>query len=175
MAAFTICSDFGAPTIKSLSLFPLCPHLSAMKWWDWMPWSLFSKYGALSHFTLLFHCHQKALSFSLLSAIRVVLFAYLRLLIFLPAILIPTCVSSSSAEFQKNIDFCFTDYSKAFDCVDHKKLWKILQEMGIPDHQICLLRNLYAGQEATVRIGHGTADWFQIRKWAYQGCMLSPC
>ena len=76
-------------------------------------------------------------------------------------------------EFQKNI--CFIDYAKAFDCVDHNKLWKILQEMGIPDHLICLLRNLYTGQEATVRIGHGTTDWFQIGKGVYQGCILSPC
>ena len=67
-------------------------------------------------------------------------------------------------EFQKNIYFCFIDYTKALDCVDHNKLWKILKEMGIPDHLTCLLRNLYAGQEATVRIGHGTTDWFQIRK-----------
>ena len=67
-------------------------------------------------------------------------------------------------EFQKNIYFCFIDYAKAFDCVDHNKLWKILKEMGIPDHLICLLRNLYAGQEATVSSGHGTANWFQIRK-----------
>ena len=77
-------------------------------------------------------------------------------------------------EFQKNIFFCFIDYAKAFDCVDHNKLWKILQEMGIPDHLICLLRNLYAGQEATVRTGHGT-DWFQIGKGVRQGCILSPC
>ena len=76
-------------------------------------------------------------------------------------------------EFQKNI--CFIDYAKAFDCVDHNKLWKILQEMGIPDHLICLLRNLYAGQEASVRTGHGTTDWFQIGKGVHQGCMLSPC
>ena len=67
-------------------------------------------------------------------------------------------------ELQKNINFCFIDYAKAFDCVDHKKLWKILEEMGIPDHLTCLLRNLYAGQEATVRTGHGTTDWFQIGK-----------
>ena len=70
--------------------------------------------------------------------------------------------------------FCFIDYAKAFDCVDHKKLWKILKEMGIPDHLTCLLRNLYASQEATVRTGHGT-DWFQIRKGVRQGCILSPC
>ena len=69
----------------------------------------------------------------------------------------------------------FIDYAKAFDCVDHYKLWKILKEMGIPDHLTCLLRNLYAGQEATVRIGHGTTDWFQIGKGGHQGCILSPC
>ena len=78
-------------------------------------------------------------------------------------------------EFQKNIYFCFTDYAKAFDCVDHNKLWKILREMGIPDHLTCLLRNLYAGQEATVRTGHETTDWFQIGKGVRQGCILSPC
>ena len=78
-------------------------------------------------------------------------------------------------EFQKNIYFCFIDYTKAFDCVDHNKLWKILKEMGIPDHLICLLRNLYAGQEATVRTGHGTTNWFQIGKGVCQGCILSPC
>ena len=77
--------------------------------------------------------------------------------------------------FQKNIYFCFTDYAKASDCVDHNKLWKILKEMGIPDHLTCLLRNLYAGQEATVRTGHGTTDWFQIGKGVCQGCILSPC
>ena len=73
------------------------------------------------------------------------------------------------------IYFCFTDYTKAFDCVDHNKLWKILKEMGIPDHLNCLLRNLYAGQEATVRTGHGTTDWIQIGKGVRQGCILSPC
>ena len=78
-------------------------------------------------------------------------------------------------EFQKNIYFCFIDYAKAFDCVDHNKLWKILKEMGNPDHLTCLLRNLYAGQEATVRAGHGTTDWFQIGKRVRQGCMLLPC
>ena len=80
-------------------------------------------------------------------------------------------------EFQKNIYFCFIDYTKAFDCVDHNKLWKILKEMGIPDHLTCLLRNLCAGQEATVRPGHETTDWFQIGKGVliYQGCILSPC
>ena len=71
--------------------------------------------------------------------------------------------------------FCFIDYIKAFDCVDHNKLWKILQEMGIPDHLTCLLRNLCAGQEATIRTGHGTTDWFQIGKGVCQGCILSPC
>ena len=78
-------------------------------------------------------------------------------------------------EFQKSIYFCFIDYAKAFDYVDHNKLWKILKEMGIPDHLICLLRHLYAGQEATVRTEHGTTDWFQIGKGVCQGCMLSPC
>ena len=78
-------------------------------------------------------------------------------------------------EFQKNIYFCFIDHAKAFDCVDHNKLRKILKEMGIPDHLTCLLRNLYAGQEATVRTGHGTTNWFQIGKGACQGCILSPC
>ena len=77
-------------------------------------------------------------------------------------------------EFQKNIYFCFIDCAKAFDCVDHNKLWKILKEMGIPDHLTCLLRNLYAAQE-TVRTGHGTTDWLQIGKGVHQGCLLSPC
>ena len=78
-------------------------------------------------------------------------------------------------EFQKNIYFCFIDYAKAFDCVGHNKPWKILKEMGIPEHLTCLLRNLYVGQEATVRTGHGTTDWFQIGKGVCQGCILSPC
>ena len=78
-------------------------------------------------------------------------------------------------EFQKNIYFCFLDYAKVFDCVDHNKLWKILQEMGIPDHLTGLLRNLYSCQEATVRTGHGTTDWLQIGKGVCQGCILSPC
>ena len=78
-------------------------------------------------------------------------------------------------EFQKSIYFCFIDYAKAFDCVDHNKLWEILQEMGIPDHLACLLRNLYAGQEATVRTRHETTDWFLIGKGVRQGCILSPC
>ena len=79
-----------------------------------------------------------------------------------------------ATEFQKSIYFCFIDYAKAFDCVDHNTLWKILKKMGIPDHLTCLLRNLYAGQEATVRTGHGTTDCFQIGKGARQGCILSP-
>ena len=87
-----------------------------------------------------------------------------------------TCwIIEKAREFQKNIYFCFIDYTKAFDCVDHNKLWEILKEMGIPDHLICLLRNLYSGQEATVRTGHGTADWFQIGKGVRQGCISSPC
>ena len=77
-------------------------------------------------------------------------------------------------EFQKNIYFYFTDYAKAFDCVDHNKLWKIMKEMGIPDHLTCLLRNLYADKEATVRTGHETTDWFQVVKGVRQGCILSP-
>ena len=84
-------------------------------------------------------------------------------------------IIEKARKFQKNIYFCFIDYAKAFDYVVHNKLWEILKEMGIPDHLTCLLRNLYAGQEATVRTGHGTADWFQIRKGICQGCILSPC
>ena len=84
-------------------------------------------------------------------------------------------IIEKAREFQKNIYFCFIDYAKAFDCVDHNKLWKILKEMGIPDHWTCLLRNLYAGQEARVRTGHGTTDWFQIGKGVCQGCILSSC
>ena len=84
-------------------------------------------------------------------------------------------IMEKARELQKNIYFCFIDYAKAFDCVDHNKLWKILKEMGIPDHLTCLLRNLYVGQEATVRTGHGTTDWFQIGKRVRQGCILSPC
>ena len=84
-------------------------------------------------------------------------------------------IIKKAREFQKNIYFCFIDYPKAFDCMDHNKLWKILKEMGIPDHRICLLRNLYAGQQATVRTGHGTTDWFQIGKGVCQGHILSLC
>ena len=86
-----------------------------------------------------------------------------------------TWIIEKAREFQKNIYFCFIDYTKAFDCVDHNKLWKILQEMGIPDHLTCLLRNMYAGQEATVRTSQGTMDWFQIGKGVCQGCILSHC
>ena len=84
-------------------------------------------------------------------------------------------IIEKAREFQKNIYFFFIDYTKAFDCVDHNKLWKILQEVGILDHLACLLRNLYAGQEATVSTGHGTIDWFHIGKGVRQGCTLSPC
>ena len=84
-------------------------------------------------------------------------------------------IIEKTREFQKNIYFCFIDNAKAFDCVDHNKLWKILKEMGIPEHPTCLLRNLYAGQEATVRTGHRTTDWFQIGKGVCQGSVLSPC
>ena len=84
-------------------------------------------------------------------------------------------IIKKAREFQKNIYFCFIDYARAFDSVDHNKLWEILKEMGIPDHLTCLLRNLYAGQEATVETGHGTTDWFQIGKGVYQSCILSTC
>ena len=83
-------------------------------------------------------------------------------------------IIEKAREFQKNIYFCFIDYSKAFDCMDHNKLWKILQQMGIPDHLTCLLRNLYAGQEATVRTRYGTTYWFKIGKGVWQGSILSP-
>ena len=83
-------------------------------------------------------------------------------------------IIKKAKEFQKNIYFCFIDYAKAFDCVYHNKLWKILKEMGVPEHLTYLLRNLYAGQKATVRTGHGTTEWFQIGKRVHQGCMLSP-
>ena len=83
-------------------------------------------------------------------------------------------IMGKARDLQKNIHFFFIDYAKAFDCVDHNKLWKILKEMGIPDHLTSLLRNLYAGQEETVRTGHGTTDWFQIGKGVYLGCILTP-
>ena len=93
-----------------------------------------------------------------------------------PEIKLPKSAGSSKKqEFQKNNYFCFINYAKPFDYVDHNKLWKILKAIGIPDHLTCLLRNLYAGQEATVRTGHGTTDWFQIGKGVHQGCILSPC
>ena len=94
-----------------------------------------------------------------------------------PEIKLPTSSGSSKKQesSRKNIYFCFIGYAKSFDCVDHHKLWKILKEMGIPDHLICLLRNLYASQEATVRTGHGITDWFQIGKGICQGYILSPC
>ena len=96
-----------------------------------------------------------------------------------PEIKLPTSAGSwkkqESSRKTSIIYFCFIDYAKAFDCVDHSKLWKILKEMGIPDHLTCLLRNLYAGQESTVRTGHGTTDWFQMGKGVRKGCILSPC
>ena len=93
-----------------------------------------------------------------------------------PEIKLPTSVGSlKKQEFQKNMYFCFTNYAKSFDCVDHNKLWKILKEMGIPNHLTCLLRNVYTGQEGTVRTGYGTTDWFQIGRRVCQGCILSPC
>ena len=90
---------------------------------------------------------------------------------------LPTSISSSKIKdnSRKNIYFCFIDYDKGFVCVNHKTLWKILKEMGIPDHLTCLLRNLYVSQESTVRTGHGKTDWFQIGKGVHQGCILSPC
>ena len=84
-------------------------------------------------------------------------------------------IIEKAREFLKNIYFCFIDYAKVFDCMDHNKLWEILKGIGIPDHLTCLLRNLYAGQEATVRTGHGTSDWFQTGEGVHQGCILSPC
>ena len=84
-------------------------------------------------------------------------------------------IVEKAKEFQKNIYFCFIEYAKAFDCVDHNKLWKIVEEMGIPDHLTCFMRNMYAGQEAAVRTRHGTMDWFQIGKGVHQGCILSAC
>ena len=93
-----------------------------------------------------------------------------------PEIKLPKSAGSlKKREFQKNIYFCFTDYAIAFDCVDHSKLWTILKEIGTPDHLTCLLRNLYASQEATVQTGYGTTDWFQIGKGVRQVCILSPC
>ena len=94
-----------------------------------------------------------------------------------PEVKLPTSAGLSKKQQSpwKKIYFCFIDYAKAFDCVDHNKLWKILKEMGISGHLTCLLRNLYAGQEATVRTGHGTTGWFQIGKGVHQGCILSPC
>ena len=94
-----------------------------------------------------------------------------------PEIKLPTSAGSwkKQESSRKNIYFCFIDYTKAFDCVDHNKLWKILKEMGIPDYLTCLLRNLFSGQEAIVRTAHGTTDWFQIGKGVRQGCILSPC
>ena len=84
-------------------------------------------------------------------------------------------IIKKAREFQENIYFCFIDYAKAFDCVNHRKLWKFLKEIGIPDHLTCILRNLYTSQEATIRTGHGTTDWFQIGKRVCQGCILSSC
>ena len=93
-----------------------------------------------------------------------------------PEIKLPTSTGYlKKQEFQDKLYICFIDYAKAFDCVDHNILWKILKEMGIPDHLTCLLRNLYTGQEATVRTGHGTTDWFQVGKGVCQDCILSPC
>ena len=93
-----------------------------------------------------------------------------------PGIKLPTSAGSlKKQESSRKTSICFIDYAKVFDCVDHNQLWKILKEMGIPDHLTCVLRNLYAGQEATVKTGHGVTDWFQIGKGLHQGCILSPC
>ena len=92
-----------------------------------------------------------------------------------PEIKLPTSAGSKNKERNSRKNICFIDYTKAFDCVDQNQLWKILKEIGIPDYLTCLLRNLYAGQEATVRTGHGTTDWFQIGQGVCQGCILSPC
>ena len=180
MTAVTICSDSGAQENKSLTVSIVSPSicqqvmgLDAMILVFWM--LSFKPAFSLYCFTFI----KRFFSSSSLSAIRVVSSAYLRLLIFLSEILIPACVSSSLGfcmmYYSACICFCFIDYAKAFDCVDHNKLWKILKEMGIPDHLTCLLRNLYVGQEATVRTGHGTTDWFQIKKGIQQGYILSPC
>ena len=93
-----------------------------------------------------------------------------------PEIKLPTFIGlSKKREFQKNVYFCFIDHVKAFDYVDHNKLWKILKDVGIPDHRTCLLRNLYSGQEATIRTAHGTMEWFQTGKAVHESCMLSTC
>ena len=92
-----------------------------------------------------------------------------------PEIKLPSLIIDKARQFHKIIYFCFLDYAKAFDYADQNKLWKILKEVGIPDHLIYLLRNLYAGQEATVRTGHGTTDWFKVGKGVCKGCILSPC
>ena len=156
MTAVTICTDLVAHKSKICHCFHCFPI--------YLPWSDGTRCHDLSFWTLSFKPTFSLSSFtsikgffssSSVSAIKVVSSAYLRLLIFLPVILIPVCAS--------------------FDCVDHKKLWKILKKMGIADHLTCLQRNLYADQEATVRTGHETTDWFRIGKGVRQGCILSPC
>ena len=149
MAAVTICSDFAIGAGNSPGDLGLLLPIT----WSLSPWHLFT----LNH---------------VLGVIFTVLFMWIQ-----TAILREYQVANidKAREFQKNIYFCFINYAKAFDCVDHNKLWNVLREMGITDHLICLLKNLYAGQEATVRTGHGTTDWFQIGKGVCQGCILSPC
>ena len=186
VAAVTICSDFWSPKRESAIVSTVYPSIchevmgpDAMIFVFCM--LSFKPTFSLSSFTFI----KKLFSCSSLSARRVVSSVYLRLLIVQAGFrkgrgtrdqIANICwIIKKAREFQKNIYFCFIDYAKAFDCVDHKKLWKILKEMAIPDHLTCLLRNLYAGQEATVRIGHGTTDWFQIGKGVRQGCILSPC
>ena len=139
----------------------------AMNLFFWM--LSFKPTFSLSSFTF-----NKRLFSSLLSSIRVVSSAYLRLLIFLPAILMPPCASSSKSSRKTSVSALLT-MPKAFDCVDHNKLWKFHKETGIPDYLTCLFRNLYAGQEATVRTRHGTTNSFQTGKGVRQGCILSPC
>ena len=145
MAAVTIGSGFEAQE-NSLSLFPLFPHLFTMKWWD-------PKGPELADVQAGFRKGRGT---------RDQIFNI-------------HWIIEKAREFQKSVYFCFTDYAKAFDCVDHNKLWNILKKIGIPDHLNCLLRKLYAGQEVTVRTKHGTTDWFQTGKGVHQGCILSPC
>ena len=158
MAAVTICSDFGAQKNKVWRF----PHLFPMKWWDQMPWSSFSE-STIS-------IHKSPPPWTSFPPTHPTSLGHQRALVELPVL-----YSSFPLAVLYMVMYIFIDYTKAFDCVDHNKLWKILQEMGIPSHLTCLLRNLFAGQEATVKTGHGTMNWFQIGKGACQGCILSHC
>ena len=188
MAANSICSDFGAQKIKSDTVSTVSP--------SYFPWSD----GTRCH-DLPIPKKANAKEFSNYHTIALISHASKVILKILQARLeqyvnreLPDVqagfrkgrgtrdqianicwIIKKAKEFQKNIYLCFIDYAKAFDCVDHNKLWKILKEMGIPDHLTCLLRNLYASQEATVRTGHRITDWFQIGKGVRHGCILSPC